>query len=198
VKTYKDYIDVIDKANLLNASTHRQIHYYECEWIAHYMDMHPPANILEIGRNRGHSLGLFRFLAPDANIVSVDPKRYPAAVQMADYFSRYSSSTCDLIDGTIDDVDKEQWKGKFDFVLIDGNHHYKAVKNDWDIVSRHLVHKDTCVVFDNLHIPAINRVFTDIRRGHKKVRPCLVPGMDSKGTFGVVYVNDTYMGTTHG
>jgi predicted O-methyltransferase YrrM len=152
------------------------------------MDVHSPKTILEIGRNRGHSFGLFGFLVPDAHIVSVDPKRFPEADQVAAKLCG-DKDKYEFVDGTINSVDLEKHEDGFDFVLIDGDHRYRGVKHDWDMVSKHFTKSTgTTVVFDNLFIPAVRRVFDAIGDTYTKVRPCDVPGMNDKGTFGVVYV----------
>lgn len=186
IKSYKKYCDRLAAAGLLDQTLHRQIHHYECEWICSlFGQLGTPATILEIGRSKGHSFGLFRYLAPDAYVVSVDPVRHPEADRIAAHFNH--NDKFEFIDGTINDVDKEKWAGKFDFVLIDGNHHFRGVKHDWDMVSRFFISKSSVVVFDNLAIKAVAKVFNGIGEEYVKERPCDVPGFIGTGTFGVVH-----------
>ena len=43
--------------------------------------------------------------------------------------------------------DFEKLNQKFDVIFIDGDHHYKMVKNDTEKVFKHLVHENSIVVF---------------------------------------------------
>lgn len=118
-----------------------------------------PRTILEIGRFKGFSLGLFKYFSPDSLVVSVDPVLHMEACQIAQQFKRVV-----LVTGTVVDIDP--WLGVgLDFVLIDGDHQYLSAKLDWRMIDWRL-HQGAGVFFDNLTHPAgCGKVYEEVKEG---------------------------------
>ena len=125
-----------------------------------------PQRILEIGRCDGHSLGLFRFLAPHATIVSVDPVARMHAQKVIGFMDERArreggTRTTTFIDKTSDKAFEDGLPIQdFDFALIDGDHTYEGAKRDWENV-KPLMHKHGVVCFDNLEMEC-GKVFYEI------------------------------------
>jgi hypothetical protein len=62
------------------------------------------------------------------------------------YFSKALENVVHL-SGNSMDFDFAGLNRKFDVIFIDGDHHYEHVKNDTQQVFRHLVHKESVVVW---------------------------------------------------
>jgi len=184
ITTYKDYLDFLKENGLEGVTEHKQIKPATAEYICSLFGQIGFESILEIGRSRGHSFGLMRFLLPDAFIVSVDPKPHPVAYRVAlldafdDHFLLFNSL------GWADLLDHEP---KFDFVLVDGDHSYAGVKRDWDTIQPYLQDR-AVILFDNVNIKGVARLFGEID-GHEKFLPCDYPQFVECGysaPFGVV------------
>lgn len=119
--------------------------------------------ILEIGRYKGYSLGWFRKICPNAEIVSIDPQLHPEiSVQQEDF------GNVILIHGTSDNLN--QIAGTFDLVFIDGDHHYEEAKKDWENVQP-FIKDNTAVIFDDLfHYWECGKVFDELQADYENER----------------------------
>ena len=174
---YQNYIDYLKTNNLYEKVQGRTLNSTMCPNIVNVLLKHNPKNILEIGRFKGHTLGLFRFICPDSIVTSVDIVTYKESVTISDHFDN-----CKLIKGTSNEVVKLDTK--FDFVLIDGDHSYKGAKNDWLNIQKNLS-PNAVVVFDDLgHGQGCGKAFYELK-GYDKEIFKLKDGGDA---LGVVYL----------
>ncbi len=171
MKLYTDYVDIMHEHGLLRQTFTGALKIWTCCGFAHLFDLLNPANILEIGRCDGHSLGLFRFLAPLATIVSVDPVPRGHAQKVIDFMDKreVASTMVDFmprtvfIDKTSDDAFSSglvKDLGPYDFALIDGDHTFEGAMRDWKN-TKPLMAKNGVVCFDNLEMDC-GKVFDKI------------------------------------
>jgi len=74
-------------------------------------------------------------------------------IYLLGYFSKALDNVVHLTGNSME-FDFEGLNMKFDVIFIDGDHHYEHVRNDTEKVFRHLVHKDSVVVWhDYAHHP---------------------------------------------
>jgi len=140
--TYEDYVAYMKEHGFFDKMQGRILNPEMCPKIIESLTKLDAKNILEIGRFKGHSLGLFRFICPDAKVVSIDTVNHKEATAIAEHFGG-----CELVNGTSDKLKKRT--DKFDFILIDGDHSYKWAKRDWDNV-QNVLGSPCIVVFDDL------------------------------------------------
>ncbi len=163
---YKDYLDWIKKKygdEFLTEISAKRLPDKESSRIVQIMQEKCPYRILEIGRFKGFSLGLFKYFSPIGWLVSIDPVLHIEAVQIASNFDEVI-----LLTGTTDDIQQIDLTHKFDFVLIDGDHTYDSAKKDWENVKNYL-NTGACVFFDNLRHPeGCGRVYDEIDIGVKE------------------------------
>ena len=165
---YSDYCDLLHTHGLLRGTLTKAIKIWTGCGFAHTFDMLMPQTIFEIGRFDGHSLGLMRFLAPAATIVSVEPQPRPHATAVLEFLDKramalgftpktiYVNKTSDRAFGD-GDVEKH---GPYDFALIDGDHSYEGALRDWGN-TKGVMAPDGVVAFDNTEM-ACGRVFSRI------------------------------------
>ena len=187
---YADYLQLLQDHGLLLASLPRAIRPWTAQFICHLFDCRAFPRILEIGRGQGHSYGLFRWLSPQSLIVSVDPVPDPAAQRIADAFP----GPYQFIDMTSNAAFLQGLGQQFDLILIDGNHHHRAARQDWQHTLQ-VAAPEAVVLFDNLeHVDGCGKAFREIVVGgpvRRKLAQCgdtSVWPRDklSRGTFGVV------------
>ena len=115
-----------------------------------------PKRYLEIGRSKGFSMGLVKFLSPDTEIVSMDivpNDRIFGAEKVAQQVAALFDNIT-LINGTAEKppcllLDNEL--GTFDFILVDGDHSYEGAKLDLE-QSLKVVNPNTSIFFDNMYL----------------------------------------------
>ena len=148
-----------------------------CEFIADVTSGITVTSILEIGRAVGHSFGFFRYLYPNAHVVSIDINH----VEVADEVAALFDDNFLFVDG--DSSSLENMKKVFDVVLIDGDHSYKGCKKDWDNIQMH-IRPGSVVLFDDLgHGGGCGNVFHELTSYRKAtLSDCNSP------YFGVVYI----------
>jgi predicted O-methyltransferase YrrM len=169
MKLYTDYVDLLHEHGLLKQTFTGALKIWTCSGFAHLFDLLKPNSILEIGRCDGHSLGLFRFLAPEALIVSVDPAPRPHAQKVIDFMDeRARSQGHDPKTVFIDKTSDAAFAGgggigeyRYDFALIDGDHTYEGAKRDWEN-TKPLMVKNGVVAFDNTEMKC-GKVFYEIK-----------------------------------
>lgn len=197
MKYYSDYLDFLNEHGLLEASLHRAIRPWLGQFICHLFDCNHFHSILEIGRDHGHSFGLFRWLARESYIVSIDPKPTETAERIAE-----------LLDGPYlflnmksdDAFEQGSVVGYYDLILVDGNHHEAAARRDWENVLKVAAHQ-AVIIFDNLdHKDGCGKVFHDISPANtprsivRKIEPCgnqaaWPKGRQYGGTFGMIILS---------
>jgi hypothetical protein len=160
-KTFNEYLGFL-KQHHLGDVLRKELKPDACELIAELSAEHQFTNILEIGRSRGFSFGLFRYLNPAAFVVSIDIVHRPEADRVAEQFD----DNYLFIVGTSKAV--RHLGLQFDLVLIDGDHSYAGAKQDWENVQSSLA-PSSIVLFDNVYHPAhCGRVFEEITGFEKK------------------------------
>ena len=111
--------------------------------------------VLEIGFGRGYSTLCIAKSMCDNNIegkiTTVDPNLNEEFLnQLFKIFPAQWFEKIEFVKKTSDDYFKENKDKKYDFIYIDGDHRYDAVKNDWDN-SKDKFNK--FLLFDDYHMP---------------------------------------------
>jgi hypothetical protein len=114
-------------------------------WKLILQELPPDAKLLEIGVFRGQVLGLWRMLAPDADIAGITPLDSSDGHWESDYAAdiKYLHETFKLPQPRIvkglstDDFVKEQI-GMYDVIYIDGGHTYEVARHDVYYFSSHV------------------------------------------------------------
>ena len=101
-------------------------------------------------------MGMFKYFFPDSEIVSVDIEMHPEVNLIMELLGKI-----ELIHGTSDDLPE----GRYDCVLIDGEHSYDGALKDWNNV-KGKINKNGIVIFDNVAM-ACGQVFYDIASENK-------------------------------
>ena len=174
---YDDYMEYMKSLNL---DPGRSINPKICRQLVPLLIKYNPKMILEIGRDKGNSMGMFRYFLPESYVVSIDIVRCGEAVFVSEMFG-----SCKLIDGCSDilkDMDE-----KFDLILIDGDHTYEGCKKDWINIQNSM--SDDCVVlFDNLsHGKGCGQAFYEITddKYNKTILSC-----DNRERMGILTTNE--------
>lgn len=179
-KTYDSFTEFLKTSEITNAIMSRELGANPCNWICDNLRDHEFKNILEIGRSKGHSLALFKYLWPDSSVVSVDVVYHKEVDRVLDYFS--TSGSIDIVHGNITRFDGDQI---FDLVLIDGDHSYQGAKLDWDCIQKN-IGPGSIVLFDDLgHGGGCGKVFYDIRDNYKTE---VIKNQEGFECHGVVYI----------
>ena len=115
--------------------------------------------VLEIGFGRGYSTLCIAKSMCDNNIegkiTTVDPNLNEEFLnQLFKIFPEQWFEKIEFVKKTSDDYFKENKDKKYDFIYIDGDHRYEAVKNDWEN-SRNNFKK--ALLFDDYHMPTKNQ-----------------------------------------
>ncbi len=123
----------------------------EKEMLKKYLDLVKPKTILEIGFNAGHSSEFF-LQNSEATIISFDLGEHDYVKECKKYIDMQFSGRHTLILGdstktlkTFADINPL----KFDFIFIDGGHHYNVALSDV-IQSQRLAHSESIVLVDDV------------------------------------------------
>jgi predicted O-methyltransferase YrrM len=176
MKKYSEYRSFLT-AHGLDKVLYRSMNAYACQKILAVVEEIQPQTILEIGRAKGHTMGLFAW-ACDADIVSIDIVRYPEAEEIAELFP----NRIEMLDGTSELCQTGDLQ-MFDLILVDGDHTYQGCRSDWNNIQDSMT--DNCVVlFDDLDHPAgCGKVFEELAEWKELVTADNVPllGIVRKG-----------------
>lgn len=112
-------------------------------------------SVLEIGFGRGYStLCMAKAMCDhgiNGKITTVDPNfdekflEHLTRIFPAEWFSKI-----EFVKATSENYFKESLGRKFEFIYIDGDHRYDAVKKDWEFARDHF---EKFVLFDDYHMP---------------------------------------------
>jgi len=164
-----------------------------------------PKAVLEIGTGNGGTLFLFtRIAEPEAMIISVDLPGgifgggYPGwKIPLFKSFARNGQKIYLVRDDSHDPATLREVKrifgdAKVDFLFIDGDHRYEAVKKDFEMYSP-LVKKGGIIVFHDIVDPSkipgceVNRFWNELKDNYKHDE--LVKNYNQgTGGIGVLYV----------
>lgn len=145
-RPYKDYLDWLlrnEKDSFVKSISERRLGDSQAEYIAKLIQQRKFRNILEIGRYKGFSLGLFKFFSADSHVYSVDTYLHPEVQRIVRQFV----SGVVLLHGTSDML--SDLRTRFDICLIDGDHRYEPALNDWNNVKKMLM-PGAIILFDDV------------------------------------------------
>ena len=116
-------------------------------------------NILEIGFGRGYStFCIAKSMVDnkiDGKITTVDPNldenflNYLSKIFPKEWFDKIN-----FVKGDSKSFYEKNNEKKYDFIYIDGDHRYDAVKEDWEYAQSHF---EKFVLFDDYHLPTKNQ-----------------------------------------
>jgi predicted O-methyltransferase YrrM len=106
----------------------------------------------EIGTWRGESVANVAAVARECFTLNLSAEEMKGMGKTDEYIRQHGIYSRQLpnvthLEGNTRSFDFAALNRKFDLVFIDGDHHYKMVKNDTEKVFRHLVHDKTVVVW---------------------------------------------------
>ena len=112
-------------------------------------------SVLEIGFGRGYStFCMAKAMCDhgiDGKITTVDPSfNNDFLNQLAQIFPKAWFEKIEFVKKTSDDYFKENKDKKYDFIYIDGDHRYEAVKSDWENSKNNF---KKALLFDDYHMP---------------------------------------------
>jgi predicted O-methyltransferase YrrM len=177
-KTYQTFKEFLASKKITPSIFSRELGPLPSAWICDNLQELNPSNILEIGRSKGHSLALFKYLWPDCKIVSVDVVYHQEVDQVINCFK--GTAPIEIING---DITKFTGDQIFDIVLIDGDHSYQGAKLDWDSIQEN-IKSGSIVIFDNIDSPC-GKVFYDLIPNYKT--DIIKQELGKDGT-GIVYI----------
>ena len=177
---YEDYIAYLDDRGVKESVMHRILRPKHCEFICELAKDRSFSNILEIGRSKGHSLGLFKYLFPGSMITSVDIVRHSEADVIVDIFNNDKSIT--LIDGDITNLKTDSI---FDLILIDGDHTYQGCKKDWDNIQQYIEPGSVVLIDDLNHPHGCGKVFYENINHYNHE---IIMNEESVEGLGVIYI----------
>lgn len=129
---------------------------------AYIQDTPEPINLLEIGRYRGTSLALFRYLLPQSYILSIDIKNTHDADRVIQLLQQHYDATSDIIEDSSANLLNYTQDKLYHFVLIDGSHRYADAKLDFELTEK-ITNEDSIIFFDDIDHPAgCGNVLNDI------------------------------------
>lgn len=112
----------------------------------------PNIKVMEIGFNAGHSAEVFLENNKSLTLTSFDLGEHKYVNTAKEYIDATYPNRHTLILGdsrkTIPEYIKNNKDTKFDFIFIDGGHHYEIAKADMENCF-HFAHKDTVVALDD-------------------------------------------------
>ena len=116
-------------------------------------------SVLEIGFGRGYStFCMAKAMCDhgiDGKITTVDPSFDSDFLnQLAQIFPKAWFEKIEFVKNTSDDYFKENKNKKYDFIYIDGDHRYDAVKRDWENSKNNF---KKALLFDDYHLPTKNQ-----------------------------------------
>lgn len=133
---------------------------YERGILMYYLTRKQEYNtILEIGFGRGYAaFCMAKAMCDhgiDGKITCVDPNFNENFInQLTQIFPKDWFDKIEFIKSTSDDYFKNNPNKEFDFIYIDGDHRYEAVKSDWEN-SKNVFNK--ALLFDDYHLPGKNQ-----------------------------------------
>lgn len=139
-----------------------------------------PKKILEIGVDKGFSAQSFRLAFPEAKVTGID---------ITDENLKYTNFNM-IVGHSLDPftIDRAKELAPFDFLFIDGDHVYNAVKNDWNNY-RGMVKRGGIIAFhDSNRIGEAWEGKVDVRKVVDEIKQSIIPsieiahGPDSPGT----------------
>jgi predicted O-methyltransferase YrrM len=157
-------------------------------------------SIVEIGTYKGGTLYMWLRLAdPSATIIALDLKITDEAKKQKKskkknqrlFFLEKDSHKQTTRQDVLDILGHQE----IDLLYIDGDHHYKSVKRDWQIYSP-LVKKGGVIIFHdvahpNCQICQVNRLWNEIKSLHDHIEIVMDTSIDRKfgkwGGFGVIF-----------
>lgn len=106
----------------------------------------------EIGTFRGESAMNLADMNCEVYTLDLTPeelkqKKYPKEHLEAQYSMIDELKNITLLKGSSLSFDFDALKRKFDLIFIDGDHHWKYVKNDTEKIFQYLVHRDSIIVW---------------------------------------------------
>lgn len=111
--------------------------------------------VLEIGFGRGYStFCMAKAMCDhgiDGKIITVDPNfNEDFLKQLSGIFPKEWFNKIEFVSSTSDQYFKDNPGEKYDFIYIDGDHRYEAVKNDWNNCKEKF---NKLLLFDDYHMP---------------------------------------------
>jgi len=167
-----------DKAQYKNAGCFFRPNYERGILMYHLLRKLEFESVLEIGFGRGYATMCMAKAMCDhgiaGQITTVDPNLNEEFLQqLTKIFPREWFEKINFVKSTGDEYYKSNPDKLFDFVYIDGDHKYEAVKNDWEYAKTHF---KKFVLFDDYHMPTKNqkdiecsRVIDDIKDYKKEL-----------------------------
>jgi predicted O-methyltransferase YrrM len=171
--------------------------------VCELIELEQPKRLLEIGTNLGGTLFLFCRAAPtDAHLVSIDLPYQPAPEHPNGYlgyhesrrlvlraFTRPSQRVSLLQRNSHDPKTMEKARGMLagpvDFLFIDGDHAYEAVRRDWELYSP-LVRPGGLVGFHDIwpgiHSGGVPEFWREVKAGRDVIE---VVGSEQQDGFGI-------------
>lgn len=188
INYYKNYLEFLVSKSIIKStlrSDRKKIlggHSAESviNYIGDVLTTNKPKTVLEIGTNKGFSLGFMKFISPESNVITLDIVKHS---EVETYILPLISLPYARLIATSEDLPEIlDTQTQLDFIYIDGSHSYENVKKDWISIQPYL-HSKSVIVLDDLGYiadtdkePGVTKLFNEI--SNKKV-DC--------GEFGVVY-----------
>jgi predicted O-methyltransferase YrrM len=173
-------------------------HPAEMEWMLALYEHRQPARVLEVGSYFGGTLKQFiRRAQPGATVVSVDLYNMPFADnrhRYGDWAAEIGAQVVDIAGNShgAETVARAAKYGPFDWLMIDGDHRYKAARADWEAY-RELAAPGAVVPFhDIVDNPVahpeieVARLWAEIKAAYRTDE--IIAGNGKWGGIGVVYL----------
>jgi predicted O-methyltransferase YrrM len=143
----------------------------ELSWLLSFLREKPPSSVLEIGCDAGGSLWAFAQVATDdARLMGIDAgiegsafpsmmERWPWPARDGQRLSLYHGESTS--EGAIFAA-KSYFARGLDFLFIDADHSYEAVRADWETYSP-LVKNGGLVGFHDVNNPTVGQFFAELQ-----------------------------------